>query len=84
MSIRNLISAGLSLCAVLHLCAAETVAKFASLEAGAKSGAFEVATADRTVSSPAAWPVSEGGTVVMDYSDVSVSEGDCAFISLKK
>ena len=84
MSIRNLMSAGLSLSAVLHLCAAETVAKFASLEAGAKSGAFAVATADRTVSSPAAWPVSEGVTVVMDYSDFAVSEGDCAFISLKQ
>ena len=66
------------------LVAADIVAKFESLEVGACSGAFRVETVDRTVTSPADWPVSDGVTVVLDYSDFSVSSGDAALVSFKQ
>ena len=69
MSIRNLMSAGLSLSAVLHLCAAETVAKFASLEAGAKSGAFEVSENGRTITSEASWLAADVPSIVASSSE---------------
>ena len=81
MSIRNLMSAGLSLSAVLHLCAAETVAKFAALEAGAKSGAFKVSENGRTITSEASWLAADGTTVVVDYAGLSLS-GTQAIVTL--
>ena len=79
MSSRNLISAGLSLCAVLHLCAAETVAKFSPFGTSAKSLGYTVSAHESgggfCVTGGKNWLITEGVTIILKYTGLP-SPGD--------
>lgn len=85
MSSRNLISAGLSLCAVLHLCAAETVAKFSPFGTSAKSLGYTVSAHESgggfCVTGGKNWLITEGVTIILKYTGLP-STGDQALVSL--
>ena len=84
---KKLLSCILCVAVILSVSAAETVAKFASLKAGAKSLGYMVAAHESgggfCVTGGKSWSITDGVTVVLKYSGLP-STGDQALVTLKR